>query len=77
MSEDCLRQSSIQDVAWLWLAAFSQGYSENFEQKNDGNTWKFYSLPKKRSTCKVGVKKSIPAEEIRAIKKEAKYFASG
>jgi hypothetical protein len=54
------------------LAALSQLYSENQEQKDLKN----FQLSQK-SQWKAGVKEDMISGEISAIRKEAKYFALG
>jgi hypothetical protein len=52
-----------QAVAWLFLAAFSQVYSENQEQKAEQKDLKNLQFDQK-SLCKVGIKEVIVSAEI-------------
>jgi hypothetical protein len=57
LMEEMLGQPSIQAVAWLLLAAFSQIYNENWEQKAEQKNLKTYSLIRKGSPLKLGPRK--------------------
>lgn len=61
--------SSASSLKWVLLAAFSQIYSENQEQKGGLCDLKNLQLVQKGSTCKVGVVDSMVSENI-SIKKK-------
>jgi hypothetical protein len=57
-------------VTWEPLAAFSQIYSDNWEQKAERKIFESFQFGQKRGTCKVGAKEGRVAEEISAIKND-------
>jgi hypothetical protein len=62
--EEILRHHSFQSVAWILLAALSQFYSENWEQKAQQNF-----RGQERSQLKVLDKESMIAEDICPLNK--------
>jgi hypothetical protein len=56
------------------LASFTQVCSEICEQKAEQKGFKNLQLAQKRSTCNVGDKESLTAEEIRVTKKKPGTF---
>lgn len=63
-----MRQSSIQVVVWVALPAFSQIYSEDWEQMKVEKVLKSLRSGKKRNTLKVDSKEGMVIKEIHIIK---------
>lgn len=56
--EDISRQHSLQGVTWILLAAFSQVYSDNQEQRLECRDLKNLQFSQK-SACKTGAKEVV------------------
>jgi hypothetical protein len=68
--EETSRQPRVQAAAWGYLAAFSQVYYENWEQKAEQGDWKNLKFTRRRTECKVGAKENVAIELARTIKKK-------
>lgn len=67
---------SIQAVAWVLLATFSQIYSENQEQKIEYKDLKTLHFGQRRWTCKLGSREDMVSEEISTIRR-SQHFSLG